>query len=164
MSIFPAVDLVTDVAQAADPLKRNAAVSRLSELSPARLRSEDEFARLVDGSNRSKAAPQSKAATATATTGASAGAKLPRIASAAGAAETFEAFVIQSTLETILPKAEEGLFGHGSAGSTWRSMLAEQIGQQIAKAGGLGMRSMLLRDLEHRAAASSSAPQSKTAG
>jgi flagellar protein FlgJ len=161
MSIFPAVDLVTDVAQAADPQKRSAAVARLGELGSARLRPDDEFARLV--ATQRSPAPAGSSPTVMRTS-APAGATMPKTASAANAAETFEAFVIQSCLETILPKGEDGLFGHGAAGSTWRSMLAEQIGQQIAKAGGLGMRAMLLRDLEHRAGGNGGATQSKSAG
>jgi hypothetical protein len=164
MSIFPAVDLVTDVAQAADPQKRNAAVSRLGELSSARLRADDAFTSLVDRPRRSGASepPQTKAPVVT--TIGQAGPRMPKVASAASAAETFEAFVIQTCLETILPKAEEGQFGHGAAGSAWRSMLAEQISAQISKAGGLGMRSMLIRNLEHREGAGASAAQVEAAG
>lgn len=156
MSIFPAVDLVTDVAQAADPLKRSAALSRLGELASARPQSSGQFSTFVEGSRRSSESAPLQTKTAIETSGSSAGASLSKAAStakAAKAAETFEAFVIQSCIETILPKSETGLFGHGAAGSTWRSMLAEQIGGQIAKGGGFGMKSLLVRDLEHRSGA-----------
>jgi peptidoglycan hydrolase FlgJ len=162
MSIFPAVDLVTDVAQAADPQKRSAAVARLGELSSARLRSDDEFARLVAAPRHSPGTTQTNAPAMR--TGASAVGAMQKAASAANAAESFEGFVIQTCLETILPKGEDGLFGHGAAGSAWRSMMAEQIGRQIAKAGGLGMRAVLLRDLEHRAGGQGDVRQSKAAG
>ncbi|ATQ69864.1 MULTISPECIES: rod-binding protein [Methylosinus] len=162
MSIFPAVDLVTDVAQAADPQKRSAAVARLGELGSARLRSDDEFARLVGAPQHSPGPTQTAAPVLR--TGGSASGAMQKIASAADAAESFEGFVIQSCLETILPKGEDGLFGHGAAGSAWRSMMAEQIGRQIAKAGGFGMRAALVRDLEHRAGGQGGVTQSKAAG
>jgi flagellar protein FlgJ len=153
MSIFPAVDLVTDVAQAADPQKRSAAVARLGELSNARLRSDDAFAQLVDGGrrgevavDRSRNAPPVRAPTAPSSVSAG---KAP---SATDAAEKFEAFVIQSCLETILPDTQNGLFGHGAAGNAWRSLLAEEIAAQIAKAGGVGLKKMLAQDLDHRLA------------
>jgi flagellar protein FlgJ len=153
MSIFPAVDLVTDVAQAADPQKRSAAVARLGELSGARLRSDDAFAKLVDGARpaevegeRVRSAPRAPAPTTLSSVSAG---KAP---SATDAAEKFEAFVIQSCLETILPDTQDGLFGHGAAGNAWRSLLAEEIAAQIAKAGGVGLKKMLVHDLDQRIA------------
>ncbi len=35
------------------------------------------------------------------------------------------------------------MYGKGNAGGIWKSMLAEQIGTQIAKAGGIGIAKML---------------------
>jgi hypothetical protein len=164
MSIFPAaVDLVTDVAQAADPQKRSAAVSRLSEMSATRLRSDDDFSKLVAGAQGSdhasaKTGVSPRPSVVLQSQGSVAG--ISKSATGTEAAEKFEAFVIQSCLETILPKADEGLFGHGAAGSAWRSMLAEQIGLEIAKAGGLGLKSMLVDDLSKRDGNGSATPKS----
>jgi hypothetical protein len=51
----------------------------------------------------------------------------------------FEAFVLQSFVETMLPDGAEHVFGSGNAGAIWKSFLAEQIGQEIADAGGIGI-------------------------
>jgi hypothetical protein len=161
MSIFPAVDLVTDVAQAADPQKRNAAVARLGELSGTRLRADDAFAKLVDGARpaadspvRAQGAPKAAVATTMSSVSAS------KVPSAADAAEKFEAFVIQSCLETILPDTQDGLFGHGAAGNAWRSLLAEEIAAQIAKAGGVGLKKALVHDLDRVAGDGATKPGS----
>lgn len=61
----------------------------------------------------------------------------------ANAAEQFEAFVMQSFIEEMLPKSAEGVFGSGLAGDYWRSMLAEQVAGQVAKRGGIGIAKMI---------------------
>jgi hypothetical protein len=164
MSIFPAVDLVVDVAQAADPQKRNAVVARLAELSGTRAPAED-FGSLVAArpSRSSEATAHMPQKTPMTTSAAPFAVGSPKPTSASAAAEKFEAFVIQSCLETILPKAEDGLFGHGAAGNAWRSMLAEQIGAQIAKAGGLGLKAMLVADLDRRSDGDATARRRETA-
>ena len=39
----------------------------------------------------------------------------------------------------MLPKDAGSVFGEGTAGDVWRSMLSEQIARQIAKSGALGL-------------------------
>jgi Rod binding domain-containing protein len=39
----------------------------------------------------------------------------------------------------LLPKGAGAVFGQGTAGDMWRSMLAEQVSLQIAKSGKLGL-------------------------
>jgi len=60
------------------------------------------------------------------------------------AAQDFEAFILQTFVESMLPKDAENTFGKGSAGSIWKSMLAEQVGAQVAKAGGVGIAKYIL--------------------
>ena len=55
----------------------------------------------------------------------------------------FEAFVLQVFVETMLPKQSEDLFGKGTAGTVWRSMLAEQLGNQLAQGKGIGIAKQL---------------------
>jgi len=43
----------------------------------------------------------------------------------------------------MLPKDSSNVFGQGTAGDMWRSMLAEQVAQQIAKSGALGLAKRL---------------------
>lgn len=147
MSIFPPTDLVTEVARAADPQRLSAAVHRLSEISGARLHAKDDFAEAITGVD-------GVAGGAVANSAAARAGGPPRVtqhtkstdSKAQGATRQFEAFIIQSCLETILPKADQATFGSGSAGGIWRSIMAEKIGDQIAKAGGLGLQ----RLLDHR--------------
>jgi hypothetical protein len=61
----------------------------------------------------------------------------------ANAPEQFEAFVMQSFIEEMLPKSADGAFGSGLAGDYWRSMLAEQVAGQVAKRGGIGIARMI---------------------
>lgn len=51
----------------------------------------------------------------------------------------FEAFVLQSFIQAILPKDASVVFGEGTAGEVWKSMLAEKIALQVAEAGGIGI-------------------------
>jgi hypothetical protein len=55
----------------------------------------------------------------------------------------FEAVVLQSFIEAMLPQQAEKVFGKGTAGSIWRSMLAEQLGNQLARSGGVGIAKSL---------------------
>jgi Rod binding domain-containing protein len=51
----------------------------------------------------------------------------------------FESFVLQSFIETMLPKNAESVFGKGTAGGIWKSMLAEKLADQISRNGGVGI-------------------------
>ena len=57
----------------------------------------------------------------------------------APALEKFEGFVLRSFVEGMLPKGDSSYFGKGTAGEVWRSMLAEEIGNEMAKNGGIGI-------------------------
>ncbi|MEF2071751.1 rod-binding protein [Consotaella aegiceratis] len=63
--------------------------------------------------------------------------------SQAGPYEKFEAFVLRSFVESMLPSENSSFFGEGTAGGIWRSMMAEQIGDELAKGGGIGIADML---------------------
>jgi Rod binding domain-containing protein len=57
-----------------------------------------------------------------------------------GKAKTqFEAMMLNSFVSELLPKDTGEVFGQGMAGDMWRSMLAEQVSNQIAKSGKLGL-------------------------
>ena len=58
--------------------------------------------------------------------------------------QEFEAFVLQTFVESMLPKDAENTYGKGSAGSIWKSMMAEQIGAQLSRAGGIGIAKHIL--------------------
>ncbi|HDZ75568.1 MAG TPA: hypothetical protein ENH55_22950 [Aurantimonas coralicida] len=53
--------------------------------------------------------------------------------------EQFEGFVLRSFVESMLPSEASSYFGSGTAGAIWRSMMAEEIGNELAKGGGIGI-------------------------
>lgn len=54
-----------------------------------------------------------------------------------------EAFVLQSFIQTMLPKNSQSFFGKGTAGEVWKSMLAEKLGAQIASSNQVGLAKRL---------------------
>jgi flagellar protein FlgJ len=70
--------------------------------------------------------------------GVSAKAKAPA-SKQAEAFRQFESFILQSFIETMLPKNAESVFGKGTAGGVWKSMLAEKLADQISRSGGIGI-------------------------
>ena len=79
--------------------------------------------------------------------------------------EKFEGFVLRSFVENMLPKGDSSFFGKGTAGDVWRSMLAEQIGDEMAKNGGIGIAASIAgkKDSRFGGLAASSNPTSPTA-
>lgn len=55
------------------------------------------------------------------------------------AAQKFEAFVLQSFIQDMMPKSAEGVFGSGVSGDFWKSMMSEKIAEQVAERGSLGI-------------------------
>lgn len=140
MTVAPvANDLITDVINAADPVAQRNAVSRLERMNPAQ---QAEFASVLKGEF---AAGQSHL------TPMSAGAPVPttpvirQSEGSNGVYRKFEAFVLQMFVEAMLPKDAEQVFGKGSAGNIWRSMMAEQIGNEVAKGKGIGIAQQLAK-------------------
>lgn len=54
----------------------------------------------------------------------------------------FEAMVLQNFIKTMLPDSEE-VYGKGSAGEIWKSMMAEQMGNEISRGRGIGIAEQL---------------------
>lgn len=135
-------DLIADVMKAADPAAQRIAATRLERMAPAGATNfasaiADEFAA---GQAAQSATPGLIKGGEVATT--------PIIRKAEGSNSTyrkFEAFVLQMFVETMLPKDAEDVFGKGTAGNIWRSMLAEQIGNEMAKGNGVGIAKQLAK-------------------
>jgi hypothetical protein len=145
MGIQPPSDIVLDVARAADPMRYQAASRKLSELSSASGSADfaDVFKGTAQSSGHLSLDPYAvKTAYRNQTT-------LAEGDKAGKAYEQFEAFVLQSFVESMMPKNSESVFGKGTAGGIWKSMLAEQIGAQIAKAGGVGIARNVLAPGAH---------------
>jgi len=136
MGISLPTDIVLDVAKAADPAKYQAAAKRLSEMSGTA--GGADFANMIDGAGRRflSHVPVDPYGLRTSLRNETA---LVETSKKNDPYQQFEAFILQNFIETMLPKDSEEVFGKGTAGGVWKSMLAEQIGTQIAKAGGIGV-------------------------
>jgi Rod binding domain-containing protein len=56
----------------------------------------------------------------------------------------FEAMVLQTFLQSMLPKDAEAVYGGGMAGDMWKSFLAQQLGEVMAERGGIGIADRIL--------------------
>ena len=70
-------------------------------------------------------------------------ARAGRVRNEPDAAEKFEAFVLQTFIQEMMPKDAEGVFGSGVAGDFWRSMMAEKMAEQVAERGELGIADLV---------------------
>ncbi len=138
MSFNPRSDIVLEVLKAADPAQAQLAAERLEKLganAPAA-----DFAADLD---RASAASSSAPAPALASAAGLADARSALAGAAPDAASRakvqFEAMLLNSFVGEMLPKNAGSVFGEGTAGDVWRSMLSEQIAQQMAKSGALGL-------------------------
>lgn len=140
MTVAPvANDLITDVINAADPVAQRNAVSRLERLTPAQ---QAEFASALKGEF---ATGQTQATSMPAGTPVPTTPVIRQSEGNYGVYRKFEAFVLQMFVESMLPKDAEQVFGKGSAGNIWRSMMAEQIGNEMAKGKGIGIAQQLAK-------------------
>ncbi len=140
MIVTATPDLVLDVLDAADPVTQRAATAKLDALKS----SDADFAATMEAAASkatAAAADQSAGQIAEAQSGVVNGPPV-RVIKEPGQDEVyrkFEAFVLQTFVETMLPKESEEVFGKGTAGGIWKSMLAEQLGAQLAKGKGIGI-------------------------
>ncbi len=148
MAITPPSDIVLDVARAADPERYRAAAERL-----ARLRSNPPSAETLAVAVRERdpaAARQADTADGVTTANlASRAGSSGQVGRRLDAYGQFEAFVLQSFIELMLPRNAINVFGRGSAGEFWRSMLAEKMGGELARSGSVGIASRLAAGATH---------------
>lgn len=136
MAISPPSDIVLDVTRAADPMRQQVAFERLARISaPGSAGTvfvsafDAAFSGGLAGAREKFAGLGSQAAGAA-----------PEDHKAKKTLQQFEAQVISTFIEQMLPEATKNTFGDGMAGGVWRSMLSEQIAGELAKSGGLGIR------------------------
>jgi Rod binding domain-containing protein len=124
LAISPPSDIVLDVARAAGPADIAAAREALTKKAGG------------------AAAPFSLGAPSLsrATAGADAG------VNAANQYQRFEAMVLQTFIQNMLPKDAEGVYGKGLAGDMWKSQLSEQLADVMAARGGIGIARKMLAD------------------
>jgi hypothetical protein len=58
----------------------------------------------------------------------------------------FEAMVLQTFIQNMLPKDTQDVYGKGVAGDMWKSQLAERLADVVAERGGIGIARSLLAD------------------
>ncbi|MEP9372671.1 rod-binding protein [Mesorhizobium sp. KR1-2] len=58
----------------------------------------------------------------------------------------FEAMVLQTFIQNMLPKDAENVYGKGMAGDMWKSMMAEKLANVMAERGGIGIADRVLGD------------------
>lgn len=56
----------------------------------------------------------------------------------------FEAMVLQTFIQNMLPKDGAAVYGKGMAGEMWKSMLAEKVAAVVAERGGIGIADRML--------------------
>jgi flagellar protein FlgJ len=151
MSISPPSDIILDVARAADPVREQQALARLHRIATG---DGETFEAAMTAS-----APVSKPRTEEtlpAETQSPAPRERPELSPAEKTFRGFEAMALASMIESAMPKEGDSIFGSGTAGSVWKSMLAEQIGEQMAEAGGIGIARQLASSANLASAASGS--------
>ena len=62
----------------------------------------------------------------------------------------FEAMFLRQVLETMLPNKANHVFGNGTAGEIWRSMLAENLSIVLADSNFLGLSGSVAAPPQHR--------------
>ncbi|HXW19491.1 MAG TPA: rod-binding protein [Roseiarcus sp.] len=135
MTFNPRTDVVLEVLSAADPSRASLAAQRLNTLAGSNAPAAD-FAADLDRA----AGPPSATTLVSAAEARSRLAEAPGGPDKLGQAKTqFEAMMLSSFVNELLPKDTGEVFGQGMAGDMWRSMLAEQVSMQIAKSGKLGL-------------------------
>ncbi len=145
MAISPPSDIVLDVASAADPAKVRAATDRLARLAADPNATASSFAEAL-AATKASTAPS----TPTITPAAVAGMPDARDSFASATSrdphkvyQKFEAVLLQNFVEAVLPRDTE-LFGDKNSADIYRSMMAEQLANQLAKSGRLGIAKQIM--------------------
>ncbi|SNY92163.1 Rod binding protein [Cohaesibacter sp. ES.047] len=147
MAISIPSDLVLDVVRAADPVAQQNATMRLGTSSvpgaPA-----TEFASLATQSTNQDSMDfkdtYSSITNPAFLTDASSGVSRYNMSpKRSDLGVKFEAMLLNQFLGEMLPRDSEAFFGKGTAGEIWRSMMAEQLGDQLAKSHAVGLADYL---------------------
>jgi len=154
MAISPPSDLILDVVRAAEPQAVQVAAQRLERLGAGAASDGSGFDLAMTATASKDATPFGHLSASLSGLDASTRPTADRARSEAamGPAQKFEAVFLQQVVETMLPDDAQTVFGEGSTGEIWKSMMAEQIGNQIAASGGVGLAGLLKDTLKGAAA------------
>jgi len=142
VAIAPLSDIVLDVAGAADPVKRQEAIERLAKLAGNASPSATVFSEILMAHNPPQPGKGSSPVASSFSPDHLGSVDADR-ASKNKVYEKFEAVFLQNFIEAMLPKDEE-IFGDAASADISRSMMAEQLAQQMAKTDKLGLVSKIL--------------------
>ncbi|WP_164894279.1 rod-binding protein, partial [Mesorhizobium sp. M7A.F.Ca.US.006.04.2.1] len=132
LAISPPSDIVMDVARAVDPADIETARAALAKRAGGATGTFSlDTAASVDAGAILSRATADKAAAAT---------------DPAKKFKKFEAMVLQTFIQNMLPKDTEGVYGKGLAGDMWKSQLAERVADVMAERGGIGIAKSMLAD------------------
>ncbi len=140
MAINPGSDLLTDALAAAEPQRVKAAEERLARLAAQDVEGGSSLPPFQDMLTSERASLTGAAALANAPAGGLHPAKRGSVY------EQFEVTVLTSLFELMLPQKAATAYGSGLAGSVWRSLLAQSLGEIAGHAGVAG----IARNLEGR--------------
>ena len=125
MAISPPSDIVLDVARAAEPATLETARARLA--SRAAVAGMAEAFSVGDLRNSPLGREQATDETS------------PK------SYVDFEAMVLQTFVQSMMPKEAEDVYGEGMAGDMWKSMMSQQLGTVMADRGGIGIADSLIK-------------------
>lgn len=127
MAVALVSDIVMDVVKAADPDAVRAARARLAERAQGAGAASAPFAPRA-GEAETPVASSDRAVALRET------------------AKKFEAMVLQSFLQNMMPKEAEAVYGSGLSGDMWKALMAEKIADAVAESGGIGIARQMLAD------------------
>lgn len=138
MAINPISDIVLEVARAADPAGLRMATSRLQALAEGTPPADFEHAIARKAAPPTPHLPFDAAGSLVHLRNSHA-----LTAGKADPYQQFEAHLLQTFIESMLPEEGSALYDTGTAGEIWKSMLAEGMAAQLARAGGIGIAKMI---------------------
>ncbi|MGH0004424.1 rod-binding protein [Pseudovibrio ascidiaceicola] len=153
MAIQPVSDLVLDVINQADPfevraatrsLKAPAVVSKDLPVSEPSWASSS-FSRFMAEADNASSTAQARGQEGVESLKSMAN-RYSKKLETADLGEKLESAVLQTFVKSMLPKETENVYGGGTAGTMWKGLMAEQLANQLAKTGSLGLAEMLLPD------------------
>ncbi|MEW6256083.1 MAG: rod-binding protein [Pseudomonadota bacterium] len=155
MGIQPPSDLIVDVINAADPAKAQAMATRLRQASTS---SAMAFSGQFDSQMRQVGLPPEQMAlmgpfSTTSLRNAAVLAQKDPVQGNSEKFQQFEAMVLSSFVQNMMPTKAPTVFGTGTAGDVWKSMLSEKIANEVAKAGGIGIANRVAQSVGRNAAA-----------
>jgi hypothetical protein len=141
LAINPPGDIILGVARAADAAKYRAAADKLARTAGASAASDAAATRSMPAGDR---VPASTPQVTRPVSALAADHRPSQVRGASEAATQFEAFVLQSFIQSMLPKHADTVFGRGTAGGVWKSMLAEMLAGELAQSGRVGIAQQIV--------------------